>query len=481
MKYYKKLILASVTVALLIAGCSDFLDINQDPNAATELKGDLLLPPVLTHMSANRSIEYGPDNAFFTQIWASNQSAGVFSDPEMYNTSTFTAGNAWGAYYTDILKNLDLMVSQAENQDPKRNNVVAQGKILSALAYYQLSMLFGDIPYSEANNLDIPQPKFDSQESILHSLADSLDKYVGMIDPASDLGGVEAGDLIYKGDMNQWIKFGNSLRFEILMFIRNKDQGVDSQIDALLGKALIESNADEAAIPFYDQATNANNIWRLNALFGGFADAGNGNNFLFGGETLVEMMKDKQDPRLSTYFEANDNGDYVGVPAGTFVDNASSISQNIIRKDWPNRIITASGILLLEAEYYATKGDMNTAQSKFEAGVQAGLDYFDNKPGAISQADKQQYVNNLPQLGNMSQSDAVKTVQEHEYIEIFDRAPENWANWKRTHVPSLPLPQEAVLGNIIRRYPYPPDEESANPNTPSRDSYTLDQPMWFEN
>jgi hypothetical protein len=35
-----------------------------------------------------------------------------------------------------------------------------------------------------------------------------------------------------------------------------------------------------------------------------------------------------------------------------------------------------------------------------------------------------------------------------------------------------------VLGDIIRRYPMPTAERSANPNIP--DPVPLDRPMWFE-
>lgn len=474
-------------MAPVLGGCDNLLDldINTDPDAATEVEGDLLLPTVMTSISANRSIEFGPDNAFFSQVWASNGSTGVFSDPERYNFSPFTTGNTWDFLYTDILKNLRLMTDLAEEQDPPRVNVMAQAEIIGAYTFWMLTSLWGEVPFTQAiQGDDFPTPEFDDQETILRGLVEKLDSAVALIDPAGDPG-VEFGDLMYGGDMELWEKFGNSLKLRTLMMIRNRDQSVDAEIATLLNQPLIRANEEEAAIPFFDAADNENNVWKLNNLFGGFTNAGNGNVFLFAGEPLVDLMKDLGDPRLDTYFALAvdfstgevEETEFFGQTAGVFQygDETSMISQNIIRPDWPSRIVTAAEVWLYEAEFLAAT-DLGGAQAAYEAGVRAGLDYFDGKPGEITEAEKDAYMASLPALTAANAMDAIHAQQ---YIEVFDRAPENWVHWKRTHYPALPVPNEAVLGDIIRRYGYPPEEISANPNAPET-PIPLTTPMWFE-
>lgn len=488
MKTIRNLLLLVFLVPVL-GGCDDplNLDINTDPDAATEVEGDLLFPTVLTRISSVRSIEIGPGNAFFSQIWAANGSAGVFIDPERYIISSFTTGNSWGILYNDALKNLLLARDQALEQEPVRPNVAAQSEILSAYVFWVLTGLWGDVPYTEAlNGGEFPTPNFDDQEVVLRGLVDKIDAALALIDDSPAVG---FGDMVYGGDMENWERFGNSLKLRILMMIRNQDASVDSEITALLSEPLIRENAQEAAIPFFDAANNQNNVWRLNDLFGGFIGAANGNGFIFAGETLVELMKALNDPRLSTYFELAVDFDeppteiateYFGQSAGVsdYGDETSMISQNIIRPDWPSRMITAAEVWLYEAEFLASTGDLPGADAAYQQGVQVGLDFFDGKAGEIAGADKTAYLGALPDLTTLSAPDAIDAINAQQYIEVFDRAPENWVHWKRTHYPALPLPNEAVLGDIIRRYPYPPDELSANPNAPSQ--VQLATPMWFE-
>jgi hypothetical protein len=57
MKKIKVFLLA--TIVLLLAGCEDFLDINQDVNSPTEPTIDQLLPGIMYDIADDMSIGYG--------------------------------------------------------------------------------------------------------------------------------------------------------------------------------------------------------------------------------------------------------------------------------------------------------------------------------------------------------------------------------------------------------------------------------------
>jgi hypothetical protein len=478
--------------AAMAGGCDiTDLDINHSPNAATEAPGNLLFPTALAAVASNRSIEMQPATAEFVQIWASNGSASVFTDPEVFVISPFTNGNVWGALYGTSLRNLTLLHQQSLEAEPARTNAAAQADIMTAYVFLTLTQLFGDIPYTEAlNGTEFPNPHFDSQESVLRGLVAKLDSATAEIDPENGGTPLTDGDLVYGGDLDQWTMFANSLKLRTLMLIRDKDASADAQISALLSLPLIRDNADEADIPFFNETGGENNLWKLNDQFAGFVGVGpEGNGFLFAGKTLVDLMKDLGDPRIDTYFalpvdlEAADgtvvSDEHIGQEAGVFTyDNVSMVSRNIIREDWPSRMVTAAEVWLYEAEFKATQGDLVGAHTSYAEGVKAGLDYFDGKPGAISGADKEAYLSSLP-AGFASQSQALEAIWAQQYIEVFDRAPENWTQWRRTHYPDLPLPVNAQISDIIRRFPYTDDELSSNPNAPT-DRPSLTTPMWFE-
>lgn len=495
MKLFKTLIFMTALLFALTS-CEDYLDINTDPNAATSVSPDLLFPTILANVAANRAIEIMPSNAFFVNIWAPNGSAGVFNNPDRYTISPFSTGNTWANWYGNSMRNLTLMIEAAEGSEPARPNVAAQAKILKAYLFFSLTMMWEDIPFTQAQNPEeFPEPQFDDQETVLRGVITQLDEAIGQIQTGE--AAVGDGDLIYGGDMEQWRRFANSLKLRTYMFLRNQDASVDADIDALLNADLIRTNADEAAIPFFDNNDNAHNIWVLNNLFGGFTDAVNGNNFIFAGETLVDILNDLDDPRRETFFSfpTFDDGDtyesteYVGQAAGVFNygNETSMVSQNIIRRDWPNRILTASEVFFYEAEYLATTGDLPGAHDAYEAGVRASLDFLapytvlaadGGESDGISEADKDAYIASLP-ASFANEAAALEAIHTQQYIEVLDRAPENWSHWRRTKFPDLTVAENADLGDIIRRFPYPPDEISSNPNTPQ--DPILDTPMWFEN
>jgi hypothetical protein len=488
--------LAALTLLVFAVGCDSFLDVNTDPNAATAVPGDLLLPVALVTIQSNRTIEIGPGNAIFVNIWNSNGSTGVFNSPGRYILSSFTVGNSWSGFYGAGLRNLTLMRTQALEAEPARNNVAAQAEIMRAYVFFILTMLWEDVPFTQAlDGANFPSPEFDSQETVLRGIVDMLDDAVASIDPDA-LPGVTQGDIIYGGDMEKWVRFANSLKLRTLMFIRNQDTSVDSQIQALLSQPLIRSNADEAMLPFFETPGNENNFWKLHSLFGGFGPGSGlpGSLYMFAGSDVVDLMKSANDPRLSTYFslaveDLNTTGgggtatnEFFGQAAGVQDWNdarTAMVSRNIVRTNWPNRILTASEVWFYEAEYLAEQGQLGPAHASYVSGVEAALNFFDGKPGAISSSDKAAYLAGLPQSFT-STSGALNAIHAQQYIEVFDRAPENWAHWKRTKFPQLQLAEQADLAGIIRRFSMPPDEVAANPNAAARTGIPLDQPMWFE-
>lgn len=496
MKLYKTLILSTVLL-FTVASCDDFLDINTDPNAATSVSPDVLFPPILANVAANRAIEIFPGTAFFVNSWAPNGSTGVFINPDRYIISPFSTGNTWVSWYGSGLRNLKLMIDAAEGQDPVRPNVAAQAKIMKAYLFFSLSMMWEKVPFTEALDPDqFPEPQFDDQETILKGVIDILDEALGQIVPGGPA--VEFGDLIYNGDMELWAKFANSLKLRTYMYLRNKEN-VDAEIQALLAENnLIRTNAEMALIPFFDSADNANNLWKVHNQFGGFIGTGNGGFYVYGGRTLVDKMNDLNDPRRNTYFAfcppatcdgewlpADFEGQRSGVSGGEGA--AVYISQNVIRRNWPNRIVTPSEVYFYEAEFLATTGNLAGAHTAFITGTELALEFLDPfttldpREGALNgipAADRQAYVAGLP-AAFANQAQALEHIRTQAYIETFDRAPENWSEWKRTKFPALELPEQAQLGDIIRRYSYPPSEIASNPNTPQ--DPTLDTPMWFEN
>lgn len=475
-------VLLVLTTAL--SGCDSFLDINEDPNNASldDIRSEpgLLFLTAVTSLSTTKTVEI-TGNSSFAQLWSASNGAGVFTSPELYQISTNTTGNSWDGSYTDVNQNLNFILDAADDSEsPFFNpNVAAQAKIFKAYNFYFLTQLFEEVPFTQANDRDaFPSPVFDEQEVVLRGVVDLIDEAIAQVDLSSGApSGITNEDVFYGGDMEQWLRFANATKLRALILLESGGADVDAEIDAVFGEPLIRDNADNTEFPYSASAGNENS-WQQ--VLDDFSD---GAMIWYDcDEKLVDILLDLDDPRLATYCDPTADGDFVGSASGTFASfvsqDISNISLNIVRADFPERYTTAAEILLLEAEWEAKKGNLGTADGLYRDGIAASIDWFDEKPGAIEDSLKNAYIASLPDLTTLSQADAVEAVQLQQWINFFERRPEPWTHWRRTKVPELTAPSNAQLGDIIRRYAYPPDPVARNPNTPQ--SLPGDTPMWFE-
>lgn len=472
---YNKLLMIVLSCFLLGAtSCTDDLDINTDPLSATTVEPNLLFPTVMVSVSSNRTVELNSLN-IQAQHWTSGGSAGVFRNPEVYIISPNTTNNVWVGQYSTALRNLQQMRSLVAANNPDAANIVGQVKIYEAFVFLNLTQLYGDIPFSEATQVEeFPNPKFDAQEDVLRGIVGRLDEGIDLLSGDTDI--ISNGDLIYQGDKENWIRFANSLKLKTLMLIANVDpSSVTAQLQEVASQPLIENNSQNAYLQFSDAGGNENPLWKTLDNF-----AGGTNPFWYSGSTLVDLMNSNDDPRRATFFDEEDGGVYVGQDQGVFSPTGiSHVSLNILRPDLEDRYATASETYFFLAEAVVKGFITGDAEDYYRKGLEASLDSYDGQPGEIAQADKDAYLASRGTLVGLSDDEAITQINEEQYVALFTRGLEALTHWKRTKTPEFMLPENAALTDIIRRYPYPNSEVSSNPNTPSIPA--LDMPMWFEN
>lgn len=474
MKINKLIILGLMSVFFLNTSCTDDLNVNQNPLVATAVEPSLLMPTIMVAVSQNRTIELNALN-IQAQQWASGGSAGVFANPERYIISPNTTNNVWVGQYSTALRNLKEIRLLTEANNPAALNQIGQAKIYEAFVFFNLTSLFEDIPMSQATQVDLfPNPEFDSQEDVLFQIVERVDEGIALLQTETDI--IGNADLVYGGNRENWIRFGNSLKLQCLMLIANKNPtAVQAQLQQVANAPLIENASQNANFSYSDIAGNENPIWRtLNAFSGG------NNNFFFAGETLVNLMNEREDPRRNTYFNTNASGNYVGQTPGVLNNSGiSRVSLNIIRKDLEDRYFTAAQTHFLLAEAALNGWISANAQFHFNAGIAASMNSYDGQPGAISANDKQDYLAAHGSIEGLPLQEQLLRVHQEHYISLFTQGLEGLTQWKRAKEPFFVLPQSAAITDIIRRYQYPLSEETANPNAPPQKA--LSQPMWYEN
>ena len=179
-----------------------------------------------------------------------------YGGDDFYTISTYSTGNTWVSTYASVGNNLMKAIDFAKEAGD--TNAEAQCKILFAISVWGSTMIFGDIPYSEAWRIEeIKTPKFDPQKDILYALVDLVDEALGLIDTSKE-SSITSYDIYYKGDMEKWLKLGKSLKLRLLLYLANHED-VGAQIAALVTEdKMLASNADTFAFPYFDTAGNYN-------------------------------------------------------------------------------------------------------------------------------------------------------------------------------------------------------------------------------
>lgn len=94
-------------------------------------------------------------------------------------------------------------------------------KFFRAYYFYELTLRFGDIPYSQAlkgEKEEIYTPEYDTQEDVFTGILQELKEADEIL--ANDASVID-GDIIYNGNGNQWRKLINSFRLKVLMTLSN--------------------------------------------------------------------------------------------------------------------------------------------------------------------------------------------------------------------------------------------------------------------
>jgi len=161
---------------VMTVSCKKYLDINQDPDRIPASNAPI--PQLLTSAEMNLAFEGGSDLFRYTSLIA-QQMSGQASQPnqtyeyDRYNITGSDQNNVWGSMFAQTLNDLELIIQQSSaNGSPNYSGVA---KILKAYEYSLAVDTWGDVPYSEAQQLDKnTAPHYDDDATIYPKLIQLL-------------------------------------------------------------------------------------------------------------------------------------------------------------------------------------------------------------------------------------------------------------------------------------------------------------------
>lgn len=445
-----------IAAVLVLQGCRKNLDqLNSNSKLAATAPGSTLFSnaqknfaDILTTPNVNNNIF-----EFIVQYWA----ATTYPQESRYDLGNRNIPeNWWTIIYKDVLKDLDesrnLVASETaivEAAKINKKNRLAILKIMRAHAFYVLVNTFGDIPYSEALNIDITTAKYDPQKTIYYALVDSVTAAIADLDISGDSFG--AADLVYGGDVEKWYHYANSLQLRFAMNLADVDNAKAKSLVEAVAPNVFTSNDDNALFQYLSTPPNTNPIW-TNLV------QSNRNDYV-PANTLVNAMNTVNDPRRDDYFTKLGNGNYAGgvYGSGNTFGNFSHASEKTLQPDYPSVLMDFSEVSFLLAEAkergYNVPG---TAMQHYNNGVTASILYWDGTDVEATTYLANPAVNYLTATGTYKQK-----IGRQMWIALYLRGFDEWVHWRRLNSPALVKPASAI-SDIPVRYTYPFNEQNLN-------------------
>lgn len=458
MKMKKTVIIPILASLFGMVGCSDFLDINTNPNSPTDVSTALLLGPIEVQLAGDP----GFINAnHLMQNIALNQVAPNVGTYQFTNTSF---NNPWQTLYVNCINNIRIMHDKAIADGNTKYAGIA--KILEAYSLAYLTDGYGEVPYSEAfQGIDVQFPAYDSQESIYNAIQSLLDEGIAYI--AQDQG-VSPGndDFYYRGDMPKWRKLAYTLKARYYMRL-TKVYGASAQANLVLTalQNAMTSNADDMSFS-YPGTAGYFNRW-FNAMLPVET--------VILGSTLVDSLVARNDPRISQLVSpAQSDGAYRGREIGiAFASLPSLQSFSVVGPSYGSAdavtyLVNYSEVLFLRAEATLILSGAAVAQPVYQEAIRSHMEKLGVDEAAV--------LSYLAARGTLSETNALQRIIEEKNIANYLLV-ENYNDWRRTGYPILSVVENAELSTMPRRYLYPQSELNNNPQ-PQHDAGLTDRVWW---
>ncbi|MET0634544.1 MAG: SusD/RagB family nutrient-binding outer membrane lipoprotein [Chitinophagaceae bacterium] len=458
----KKLLFIFIAgVAVLGTSCKKYLDINKNPNDATDVIPSLVFPQAqaFTANTLNSFNNYGSQ----TGIYVANAGGyGGFGEAVTYNYTTTSTGIFNSSY--DNLEDYQYVIDRTDG-DSLAARYNAAARIMKAFHFQLLVDAFNNVPYFDALKGDaVLTPAYDDAKVIYKDLVDELDKAKATIKASTGkIGVADMGntDIMFNGDMTQWVKLANTIKLRIILragdkvtFSNTDFTGGFLETDVLIDPKYVRDNNRQN--PSWNQwaytstGTVANKSWMPSSFIFGF----------YNGESLIDESRGR-----ATYYKfpatgnnrlGVENNNVPASPEGSFwyADNnregksAGNATGILKGPDAPYPLMLAAESFFLRAEA-ALKGLTTEDETTlFDQGLVASFAYTlsgrkNSPPGTPADsvavyktANAASYLVNF----NLAASDdqRLEAIITQKFIaNNFIRGEEAWNEYRRTRFPRI--------------------------------------------
>ncbi|UNY99791.1 SusD/RagB family nutrient-binding outer membrane lipoprotein [Zhouia spongiae] len=379
-------------------GCSDLSDINENPNNVSATHPQLLLTE-----AAYRAFQVegtGPMYASRMLVQTDGENNYQYYN---WNQGSFDDYNR--------LRDITKMMEEANRIES--NTYKALAKFLRSYYFFNLTLTFGDVPYSDALKGESEQvytPVYDTQKDVFTGILKELEEANNLL---RDNNEIIAGDIIYHGDPAKWRKLINVFRLKVLLTLSGKVSDTELNVSNTFASIFnnqprIESNDDNGQLVFIDQ--DGSRYTEFNS-----SSYGSG---MYMDSTFVKSLQDRKDPRLFIFCTTTKNAkeaglgedDFNAYEGGNPLAPYAEVNDKAARGDVskvnlrystdpttePHNILSYSETEFILAEAALRGWIASDAKMHYENGVKASFEFYnDYAKGYASYVDSQSAENYL--------------------------------------------------------------------------------------
>ena len=478
---------------LTVTSCKkDFDKINSNPNTPATVPNSTLLTGAekgLMDFTWDRWWN-GTTGMLLSQYYAENQ----YTDESLYQFRNTTIKDYWTDFYAGGvpdqfsqstitfplggLKELQTIIDQCYADSVKSKpsgyvkNQIAVALTLQTWTLQNMTDTWGDIPVTQAlKDVKNTQPTYDKQSDIYPALITRIDSAIRMMDVTKyDL----QGDVIYSGNMTQWLKFANSIKLRVAMRMADRLPALAAtKVAEAVASGVFTSNNDNALFPYQTSSPNYNPLYYDRGITGrqDFSSA----------NTIVDIMNGLNDPRLPAYFDTVSGGVFVGRPYGQSSSNAGATSLGSVSQPSGSAAInqgvsggggtlsaTFPGVYLdyAQVEFFLAEAVERgfsvggTAQSHYNAAITASLGFW--------QTPSSTYLLQ-PSVDYLALKGGGKTwkqiIGQQKWLALYMQGIQGWIEWRRLDFGILQATADPQLQGtgVPVRMTYPYSEATLNP------------------
>jgi hypothetical protein len=508
---------------LLLPGCKDWLDINEDPNNPTDVPLNQILPTIQIDVAGAVGMATGGLSHFTSLYTHQITERGVSQNDYAFNGGDFGVTIPWALLYPRALTDIREVIRKGEEEEAWHYVGVAQ--ILKAYIFSVLVDIYGEVPYFEANlGSELPFPTYDDGETVYNEVLVLLDEGISNLARESVLTPLN-DDLFYGGGttaMTNWRKFAKTLKLKLYNQARLA-WDVSSDVSALISEADLIGPGEDFEFQYGGNIApdNRNPAYSQEYAPGGaryyvnpyFYEIMTGQNTFFPveGNPFLNLT----DPRIPYYFynqlapgQAAENPtsykDEEFVSIYTFSFNIDpnegfdqSSSQTIVglypvggRYDDGNGGATNFNGTANTPQVGETSGD---ARVLFEEAIRASFDKVDEVAAsagapALGETEVNDYINAVLGLWDAGDDDEkLRHLMTQKWIASFGFGVDSYSDYRRTGYPLLHDGNTDNLSITVRTREYPlsfpwiTDNLSINPNAPSQKTVSTYSVFWDVN